>query len=250
MSGPNLVAHRGWPARYPENTLVGIGAALAQGARYIELDLQLSADGVPVLFHDRDLKRCTGAAGSVGDLSLESLHELSAGEFDRLGDRFASEKIPTLESVVALLANHPEVHLFAELKRISLERFGRECVLKALVPILMPLAGRCSLISFDIEVQRPLREARDFTRGLILESCDRDSLLAATEVEPDLLFVDVKRVPANITSLPTGPWSWAVYTVDNAISALSWYERGAAFVETDDIGNLITDSAFTERGGE
>jgi len=56
MDREHLVAHRGWQRRYPENTLPAIKGALDAGARYIEVDVQLSADGVPVLFHDRTLQ--------------------------------------------------------------------------------------------------------------------------------------------------------------------------------------------------
>ena len=55
MDIPELVAHRGYALHYPENTLIGIEAAIRAGARYVEVDVQLSADKVPVLFHDRTL---------------------------------------------------------------------------------------------------------------------------------------------------------------------------------------------------
>ena len=49
MRIPELVAHRGYPQHYPENTLIGIEAAITAGARFIDVDVQLSADRVPVL---------------------------------------------------------------------------------------------------------------------------------------------------------------------------------------------------------
>ncbi|MGF1546037.1 MAG: glycerophosphodiester phosphodiesterase family protein, partial [Thiotrichales bacterium] len=61
----DLVAHRGYALRYPENTLPAIEAALAAGARYVEIDVQLSADQVPVLFHDRSLMRMCEVTGAL-----------------------------------------------------------------------------------------------------------------------------------------------------------------------------------------
>ena len=60
---PELIAHRGWAYRYPENTLPAIAGALGAGARYVEFDVQITADGVPVLFHDSTLDRTAGRPG-------------------------------------------------------------------------------------------------------------------------------------------------------------------------------------------
>src|SRR5690349_22032690 len=62
---PGLVAHRGWAAKFPENTVPAVAAALEAGATWAEVDVQLSSDGRPVLFHDRTLERMCGAAGAV-----------------------------------------------------------------------------------------------------------------------------------------------------------------------------------------
>ena len=57
MNADHLVAHRGYPSCLPENTLPSIVAALQVGARYLEVDVQVSRDGEVVLFHDRELQR-------------------------------------------------------------------------------------------------------------------------------------------------------------------------------------------------
>lgn len=67
--GTPLVAHRGYAARYPENTRESLAAAVSVGAEFVEFDIQLSADGVPVLLHDADLDRTAGRRGTVFDLS-------------------------------------------------------------------------------------------------------------------------------------------------------------------------------------
>ena len=73
MHLPELVAHRGYTLHYPENTLVGLEAAIKAGARYLEVDVQLSADKVPVLFHDRNLQRLCGVGGQVHEFPQQRL---------------------------------------------------------------------------------------------------------------------------------------------------------------------------------
>src|SRR5579863_9990648 len=86
---PTLVAHRGYPARYPENTLLGIQAAVAAGARWFEFDVQLSKDQVPYLCHDDSLARTAGLERRIMDLSAAELAQVDVGEARRFGSRFA-----------------------------------------------------------------------------------------------------------------------------------------------------------------
>jgi len=70
MRLPELIAHRGYASRYPENTLPAIEAALKAGARHVEIDVQTSADHIPVLFHDATLERLCGVQGRIRDAEL------------------------------------------------------------------------------------------------------------------------------------------------------------------------------------
>ena len=68
---PVLVAHRGYSGRYPENTLLAYKAAREQGALYMELDLQMTSDRVPVLHHDESLLRMAGVDIDVRDVKAK-----------------------------------------------------------------------------------------------------------------------------------------------------------------------------------
>ena len=103
MEIPQLIAHRGYPRRYPENTLEGIAAAIKAGACFVEFDVQVTADGVPVLLHDVSLMRTTGTRGRIINTELEKLRDLPANEPGRFGKRYRTMTIPTLEAAVALL---------------------------------------------------------------------------------------------------------------------------------------------------
>ncbi len=91
-------AHRGASALAPENTLTAFREAETAGADGVELDVQLSHDGVPVVLHDETLDRTSNGRGSVAKLTLEELQELDAGSW--FGSAFAGEKIPPLEKVL------------------------------------------------------------------------------------------------------------------------------------------------------
>jgi glycerophosphoryl diester phosphodiesterase len=96
---PLILGHRGASAYAPENTLHAFSEAVARGADGFELDVSLSADGVPVVMHDDSLQRTTGASGQVAQTSLAELKKLDAGYAARFGSQFAGERIPTLAEV-------------------------------------------------------------------------------------------------------------------------------------------------------
>jgi glycerophosphoryl diester phosphodiesterase len=89
----------------PENTITAFALAAEQGADGIELDVQLSADGVPVVIHDRDVKRTTDGQGAVSKLSLEQLQGLDAGD---------GRPVPTLDEVFEIFG--PSLLYNVELK--------------------------------------------------------------------------------------------------------------------------------------
>lgn len=98
-----LIAHRGASAYYPENTIPAFEAAIEMDAEMIELDVQLSKDGTPVVFHDADLARCTNGRGKLKNHTLEGLKELDAGKW--FAGKFKGTRIPTLEEVLQLSQN-------------------------------------------------------------------------------------------------------------------------------------------------
>jgi len=95
-----IVAHRGASAAAPENTLAAIRAAAAEGARWVEVDVKLSRDGVCILMHDDHLRRTTNGRGEVAQYDLDELKCLDAGSW--FSRRFAGERIPTLVETIEL----------------------------------------------------------------------------------------------------------------------------------------------------
>ena len=97
---PWIIAHRGYRARYPENTLVAFQAALDAGVQMIELDVALSRDRKLVVIHDATLERTTNGKGAVRDHTLAQLKRLDAGGW--FHPRFAGEHLPELSEVLDL----------------------------------------------------------------------------------------------------------------------------------------------------
>ncbi|MFC1617701.1 glycerophosphodiester phosphodiesterase family protein [Patescibacteria group bacterium] len=111
----DVTAHRGYSAKAPENTISAINAAIDIKADYAEIDVQETADGQVVVFHDDDLKRITGVEKTIGDLTLAELKQLDAGEW--FSPEFKGEKIPTLEE--AIKAAQGKIKLNIEIKNSS-----------------------------------------------------------------------------------------------------------------------------------
>ena len=98
MNRTKIFAHRGASGYAPENTLEAFKLAIIQGADGIELDVQLTKDGVPVVIHDETIDRVTAKTGFVKDYTLNELKELTVLE-NRFPEYNAC-KIPTLEEVL------------------------------------------------------------------------------------------------------------------------------------------------------
>jgi glycerophosphoryl diester phosphodiesterase len=98
---PRIIGHRGAAGHAPENTMSSIQKAFDLGATWVEVDVRLSRDGIPVLFHDDRLERTTDGNGTVAQKTLDELKRLDAGRW--FDPAFADETIPTLEELVARL---------------------------------------------------------------------------------------------------------------------------------------------------
>ncbi len=238
---PELVAHRGYAARYPENSLEGIEAALRAGARYVEFDVQLSADGVPVVIHDAELLRTAGVEGSVLETPLAELRRLEVNEKARLGTAFSGIRLPTLQEMVELLRSWPQVHAFVELKRTSLRRFGVETMVESVLKILRPIHEQCVIISFDAQAILASRAHGAQAVGWVFEGWDDEIRRSAEALAPDYLFCDHERLPPSGEPLWPGPWRWALYEITSAALAVALAARGAHLIETMAIGELLAD---------
>ncbi|XP_069666175.1 glycerophosphodiester phosphodiesterase 1 isoform X2 [Haliaeetus albicilla] len=94
------IAHRGGAHDAPENTLAAIRQAAENGATGVELDLEFTADGVPILMHDETVERTTDGSGRLCDLTFDEIRRLNPSAKHRLWNKFQGEKVPTLREAV------------------------------------------------------------------------------------------------------------------------------------------------------
>ena len=98
---PQIIGHRGCAAYAPENTLESIHTAADMDIKWVELDVKLTKDQVPVIFHDDSLERTTNGHGLVADTTYDDLKHLEAGSW--FSESFGGVKIPTLEEAIDVL---------------------------------------------------------------------------------------------------------------------------------------------------
>ncbi|MDH5326794.1 MAG: glycerophosphodiester phosphodiesterase family protein [Gammaproteobacteria bacterium] len=233
-----LLAHRGFSRKYPENTLLAVKSALELGACNIEVDVHLSKDQVPVVIHDARLQRTCAVEGEVHALPYEQLAQISAHYPQKFGDNFLPEPIPSLSQLVELIQLWPQSTVFVEIKRACINHFGIDVVLQRVLPEIEPILSRCVLISFDPQVPRLARHFGANRVGWVFEGWSQEAKQTAAQLQVDFLLTDYTMVPHGEILWP-GPWQWVLYAVDETDVAVHWLEQGAHIIETNDIELLL-----------
>ena len=241
LSNQQLVAHRGYQQLYPENTAISVREAIGAGALFVEIDIQLSQDQQPVVYHDISLERVSGVQGSVTDLSMQSLENISAYEPQRLGEQFIGEPIASLKTVVEIIRQHPKVTLFVELKEESIEHFGRETVLSKVCEVLQPISPRAILISFDYDIIENARNQDWPQVGVVLRNWQNIDSSQVMAIAGEYTFVNHGIIPADrdLCKLSTKLVAYEVATIELARKLRA---QKVEMLETFDIAGLLVNS--------
>jgi len=159
-----IIGHRGWPARYPENTLAGFRAAVAAGVDGIELDVHLTADDRVVVIHDERTGRVADEDLDVRASTLVALRALDVGA--PFAPAFAGERIPTLEEVIDAVRAPTSILVEVKAPGDTTDRLNAK-----LLPLVDALAGRVMVQSFDADYLRAFRALRpDVPTGFLCEA--------------------------------------------------------------------------------
>jgi glycerophosphoryl diester phosphodiesterase len=145
---PLVISHAACAGHAPENTLVGLRKALELGADAIEVDVQATADGVPVLMHDLTVVRTTDGTGPVATLTLVQIKALDAGAKACQG-AFRGEPVPTLAEAMAVTRGR--ALLIAEIKAPGMEAAVAKAILEAEA---LEWASVCSFFPQSLEAVR------------------------------------------------------------------------------------------------
>ncbi len=164
---PPVIGHRGAAAYAPENTLDGIRTAAEMGLKWVEFDVKLTKDSIPILFHDETLDRTTNASGLVMDRTYEEIRELEAGQW--FSEGFTGVKVPTLEEAVEVLLKH-DMGMNLEIKPCpGREKETAEATLDLLSQIWDD-HDKLLISSFQyVSLEAAMDMAPDWARGLLLE---------------------------------------------------------------------------------
>ena len=151
-----VIAHRGSSAAAPENTIAAFERAAADGAAGLELDVHVTADGVPVVIHDPLLDRTTDRSGAVASMSFRAVREADAGaRFTTDGGRSLpwrgrDVRVPALAEVLDAFAHLP---IIIEVKTTGAALAVRRVLTEA------SAADRCLIASFDARALAPFDTA-------------------------------------------------------------------------------------------
>ncbi len=233
-----IIAHRGASAVAPENTLAAIARAADLGARSVELDVMLSADGVPVIIHDTDLARTTNGTGPVAALAFEQLARLDAGSW--FGAAFAGERIPSLADAITLILSR-NLSLNLEIKPSPGEDRATATRAIELLAADWPEGAALVLSSASIEALAVARDAAPhWRRGLIADVPPPDwrELLADLGCA-SLHCAASTATPSLIEAVHAAGHRLLAYTVNRPATAATLFKYGADGIFTDDPAAMI-----------
>ncbi len=231
---PRVIGHRGAAAHAPENTLAGFRTAAQLGVKWVEFDVRLTKDGVPILMHDDNLDRTTDGKGSVANTTLKEIKKLDAGSW--FAEEFAGEPVPTLAE--ALDAIHkcgmtPNI----EIKANEREHWHTGRVIGESLNDLWPPGRPLPLVSsFKIRSLAGFRQART-DLPVALNVWRRPGIQWAIGAR----FLNCVSVHFSATHITNGQIAKVkaagrrvvCYTVNGASAAEALYKRGVDSVFTD-----------------
>lgn len=223
---PPVIGHRGACGHAPENTLASFARAAELGCRMVEFDVRLSADGVPVVFHDDTLERCTDGRGRVGARPLAALRRLDAGR---------GERIPTLAEVLELCLARG---LGANIEIKPDPGAGRATAVAALdlAGRLWPADRPAPLVSsFNREALAAAREILPaWPRGLLVERVPADWAALAERYGCVALHAHHRALPeATVRAIRARGLAVLAYTVNRSRRAQELWKRGVMAVFSD-----------------
>ena len=230
---PTFMGHRGAALLAPENTLAGLDAAAAAGCTWVELDVMLSGDGVPVLHHDHKLGRTSRQRGVVEKMSAAELGRVDVGA--RFHTDFEGEGIPTLAAALermAVLGLIPNLEIKPargreeETTRATLRVLEDTWPGNAQTPMLSSFQKPC------LEVA--LRRGEQYPRALIANRPPAEWKNLLKKLECVSLHVSRRHLTVHrVEAIRDAGFQLAIYTVNDPVEAQMFRRWGVECVITD-----------------
>jgi glycerophosphoryl diester phosphodiesterase len=236
---PPVIGHRGAAASAPENTLAGLRAAHRLGARWVEFDVRLSADGQCVVLHDDTIDRTTDGRGEAALLTFSSLRRHDAGSwFDA---SFAGERIPAFAEVIDLLGElglganveiKPAAGQEAETSRVAVD------ILRRRWPANLPPPRLSGFSRGALEAARDA--APEIARGYLFGRLPANWQEVAERFACATIHVDHRKLDrAQAAAVLAAGYPLLAYTVNEPPRARELLDWGLASVITDGPDRII-----------
>ena len=230
---PRVIGHRGAAASAPENTLAGFAHAAALGVRWVELDVQLSADGFPVVFHDATLERTSNGRGRLVETSLAVLRRLDAGAW--FAPEFAGQSIPTLAEALTAISG-AGLGLCLEIKaddsrgartaEVALAEARRIWPLTVPSPMVSSFARTALAVAVDA--------APDWPRGFLTDVLPEDWVAQARDLGCSCVHTRATGLdPQRVAEIKAAGFGLLAYTVNDAADAVRLWNWGVDGVFSD-----------------
>jgi len=240
---PRIIAHRGGGLLAPENTLAAIRYAVNLGLAGVEFDVKLTADEVPVLFHDETLERTTDGSGPVADTRFDTITQFDAGSW--FANEYADEPVPAFAAASALCK---EAGLWAnvEIKPCP----GREPETGRLVARMAKLLWSGAplpplLASFSADALDAARaEAPELPRALLCNEIPDDWEKTLDRLQCVALHVAFDQLTSEaVAAIQATERGVLAYTVNESDDALELIEMGVDALITDQIDHITPNFA-------
>jgi glycerophosphoryl diester phosphodiesterase len=220
-----VIAHRGASAAAPQNTLAAFRLAIEQGADYVELDVQESADGEVLVVHDSDLMNVAGVPMEVWNSPAATLRLVDIGS--HAGPHFSSERVPTLVDALELCKGKARVI-------VELKSYGHNQRLEEKVAAIVEAAGMendCIYMSLDHTTAWKMKHLRPAWRVGVLAAKAIGDL---RQLDADFLAVEARMAtPRFVRRAHRAGQDVYVWTVNDPAWMLNALSRGADGLITD-----------------
>lgn len=220
-----VIGHRGAPLAAPENSLSSMRAAIDAGTDWVEIDVQETADGEVVVFHDSDFMKAAGVDLKIWDATLDGLADIDIGR--RFGEAFADERVPTLAEVLTECRDKAGVV-------VELKYYGHDQDLERRVAEIVEQAGmvdQTMFMSLDGAQAARMKAVRpDWRVGRLLSVAVGNQ----RKLQADFLAINAKAATRSlIRSAHRDGRQVYVWTVNDPVAMSSLIGRGVDGLITD-----------------
>lgn len=232
-SFPICIAHRGASAYFPENTLLSMKKAKEMGALWVEFDVNLTKDNIPVVFHDETLERIAHVNQRISDLTRDEIKDIDVGSW--FNPLYSSERIPTLKEVLQL-AKLNKLHVNIELKPSQ----GREYetvrqTLKVLKETAINPSSEAIFSSFSMKTLVILRQyCKDCNIALLFHEWHDEWPDYVKKLNPISVNLNEKIItPERLQAIKQYHLKITAYTINSKERAIELFTQGVDGIFSD-----------------